>query len=143
MKFWNLSLRTKKFNFYKKRFKRILKLELAYHASKFSGEWPWTLNLVSYSDEWVRFLKIVKNITKFTLSKRGTRGLEFCFAGSQLQGRHEVRPLIPLFKSSKPFARSKCMQLCFALHAFCVIESQTNFKISWTSNFGSKIWAKR
>jgi len=26
-------------------------------------------------------------------------GLEFCFASSQLHGRHEVRPLIPLFKS--------------------------------------------
>jgi len=33
---------------------------------------------------------------KFLL-KGGTKGLEFCFASSQLHGRHEVVPLIPLY----------------------------------------------
>jgi len=41
----------------------------------------------------------LKFALKYKFIKRETRGLEFCFAGSQLQGKHEVRPLIPLFKS--------------------------------------------
>ncbi|ABW74764.2 hypothetical protein CCC13826_0878 [Campylobacter concisus 13826] len=68
-------------------------------------------------------------------------GLEFCFAGSKLQSRHEVAPpLIPLlFKSPvclqlrdevdvKPLARSIGMQSCNVLHTVSVKENQANFK---------------
>ncbi len=47
-----------------------------------------------------KVLKFAKSFIKFVnffLFKRETRGLKFCFAGSQLQGRHEVRPLIHLY----------------------------------------------
>jgi len=47
----------------------------------------------------------------FIQKKVGAKGLEFCFASSQLHGRHEVAPLSP-FRSLNPLARSRCMQWC-------------------------------
>ena len=72
-----------------------------------------------------------------------TRGLELCFAGSQLQGRHEAVPLSPFLNPPIPRTLEVHATVLRTACVWILSERQVNFKISWASNFGSKIWAKR
>ena len=64
----------------------------------------------NFSSQFLRVSEILKFDLRYKFIKRETRGLEL-----------RSRPLIPLFKSSKPLARSKCMRWHY--RAACVLLS--------------------
>ena len=72
--------------------------------------------LVVNSCEWMKVLKFTKN--KLLFLKIQTLFFRF-FYSKERQGdlNYEAVPLSP-FRSHNPLARSKGMQMCFALHAF-------------------------
>ena len=72
-------------------------LVASFARSKISSQFLGVNGILKFTKQQISLLKIQTLNLKTLLSKRETRGLEFCFAGSQLQGRHEVRPLIHLY----------------------------------------------